>query len=365
MATSQPFTLIGTAASSTWGRQAIGRFLALLVTHTTGADARSGVVGASGDPLKVVAGGGARDLIVKAGAAVLATTSTLGPLPVVIPTQLTVTCDPADGVNPRKDLVILEVDDIGTADSVGNVRIVKGIPASNPQVPSTNWLDPSNPVARPLHNGGWFALGSALVPASSGSGAVTTITDLRPKTAAAGGVIAVPGAYATPSLAADLPPDTVVVDTAAAGGPKLLIRDSGTGLTRSDVPPVGMRRYGKTGLVIPTATPYDLGVLTTPESSFGTAYVGVHANGHDLVVTSSGLYRIDVEVYMENSVTNTFVSLKVDDVVVQTAGVDGQGRVNFGRTGSFSANQRINVAIQHAAGSDRTFSAALTVTRLA
>lgn len=364
MATSQPITLIGTALSSQWNRQAIGRFLSLLVTHTTGAEVRSGVMGAFGDPLKVVSGGG-RDLLVKPGTAVLATTATLGPLPIVVPTQLTVTCDTADGVNPRWDLVIVEVDDLGTADSVGNVRIVKGIPASNPQVPSTNWLDPSNPVARPLHNGGWFRLASCLVPSSGGGGSVTTINDLRPKTASAGGVIPVPGAWATPALAAALPPDTIVLDAAAVGGPKLLSRDSGTGLTRLDVPPIGMRTWAD-AIFVPSGVAYDMGNQPGREhGEFGPAYVALHANGTDVVTSAAGLYQIDVEIYMDTSHASAAISLKVNGTPVITSGIDAQGRANFGKVMGLSAGAVLNLQMSHQAGSERAFVYWFTVTRLA
>jgi hypothetical protein len=89
----------------------------------------------------------------------------------------------ADPTNPRLDLVCATVSDVGTSASNSLVQVITGTPAPSPSAPST----PSYSIP----------LAQVLVPASSST--VSTVTDVRIFTVAAGGVVPVPSPSAVPA----------------------------------------------------------------------------------------------------------------------------------------------------------------------
>lgn len=102
----------------------------------------------------------------------------------MVQTALSVaTSDPA---NPRIDIVIARVYDVGTSSSYCDVEVVTGTPAGTPAAPAT-------PAASLL-------LAQVLVPASSSSVTGGNITDSRTWTAPPGGVIPVASAAAAPAF---------------------------------------------------------------------------------------------------------------------------------------------------------------------
>lgn len=83
----------------------------------------------------------------------------------------------SDPVNPRIDLVCASVDDLGTSSSVTELQVVTGTPAPSPSAPVPSGVT------------GYVPLAQVLVPAGSSSVSGGNITDVRPWTAAQGGVI--------------------------------------------------------------------------------------------------------------------------------------------------------------------------------
>ena len=80
----------------------------------------------------------------------------------------------SDPANPRVDLVVAYVSDVGTSSSFGAVEIITGTPAASPVAPSA----PANSVA----------LAKVTVPANATSIVLGNIADVRTFTAAAGGI---------------------------------------------------------------------------------------------------------------------------------------------------------------------------------
>jgi hypothetical protein len=81
----------------------------------------------------------------------------------------------ADPSNPRTDIVVAAVNDEGTSASSGSVQIITGTPAASPSVPTA----PANSIT----------LAQIAVAAAATSITSANITDLRPYTVAAGGVV--------------------------------------------------------------------------------------------------------------------------------------------------------------------------------
>jgi hypothetical protein len=199
-----------------WDRQAVSAHLGALAAHTTGVQVRGGVIPAVGDPLKLIPTSGL-SFTVKAGDYLLPTAAVDGPVLVSLRSDTVLTSDTA-AANPRIDRVIVEVADVGTTSSTGVVRIVKGVAASSPAVPSTNWTTPGG-AGTALGNGGWAPLGYFTI--GGGASSLGAYTDERVFTAAAGGVVRV----ANWAAAAALPPGTpfVTLDTETPG----LVRAAG------------------------------------------------------------------------------------------------------------------------------------------
>jgi len=181
-------------------RQALG---ALSAQSATALTPRSGVVAAGAAPLAVAPSSG-MVLSVAAGQAMVA-----GWL-VTVDAAETVTI-PAAGVSARWDLVVLRVYNAedGDATSSAAVEVVQGTTTSDPALPSARCL----------------VLARVLVGASVSSINSGNITDRRTYTAAAGGMLRIPGALAaSPS---GLPPGQPVWDEqASAVG---IVNDAGTG----------------------------------------------------------------------------------------------------------------------------------------
>lgn len=86
----------------------------------------------------------------------------------------TLTVATSDPVNPRIDLVVAYVSDVGTSSSFGAVEIITGTPAGSPSAPAA----PANSVP----------LAQVTVPANATSIITGDIADIRTFTAAAGGI---------------------------------------------------------------------------------------------------------------------------------------------------------------------------------
>lgn len=140
-----------------------------------------GVLG-GGNSMKVAPGSGMA-VVVRGGSYVVpSATPTSGAYVATLASQVALTVAPADAVNPRIDLVCAMVTDNGDATSSGSVQIITGTPAVTPVPPAT----PANGLR----------LAWVTVPATSTSVTFGNLTDLRPYTAAAGGIIPMPAASA-------------------------------------------------------------------------------------------------------------------------------------------------------------------------
>lgn len=133
-----------------------------------------GVVGGAG--LAVTAGTG-MSVLVGPGSFVVPNsgTPTAGGYASTLSSQGTLTVQTADPSNPRIDIIVAYVSDVGTSASFGAVEIITGVAAPSPAAPSA----PANSIT----------LAQLSVPAGTSSISSGLITDQRTYTVAAGGVI--------------------------------------------------------------------------------------------------------------------------------------------------------------------------------
>jgi hypothetical protein len=133
-----------------------------------------GVIGGAG--LLVTAAGGVT-VAVEQGHFVVPNTSspTSGAYAATLAQSGTVTLNSADPSNPRIDIVVAVVNDLGTSSSDGQVTFVAGTPSASPSAPAA----PANSIT----------LAQVAVPAAATSVTSGNITDTRPFTCAAGGVL--------------------------------------------------------------------------------------------------------------------------------------------------------------------------------
>lgn len=94
----------------------------------------------------------------------------------------------ADTANPRIDIVVAYVSDVGSSASFSAVEIITGTPAATPSAPSA----PANSLT----------LAQILVPANIVSAAAATITDERTYVVAPGGILPIQNAAAAPAVPA-------------------------------------------------------------------------------------------------------------------------------------------------------------------
>lgn len=137
----------------------------------------SGVIGGAG--LQVSAGG-AMTVAVQPGGYVVQNTGTpaAGGYVSKLAQQATLTVQTADPANPRIDIVVAYVSDVGTSSSSGAVEIITGTAAASPSAPSA----PANSIT----------LAQLTIPAATTTVTSGMITDERPFTTAAGGVLVAP-----------------------------------------------------------------------------------------------------------------------------------------------------------------------------
>jgi hypothetical protein len=102
-------------------------------------------------------------------------TPTAGGYTSTLPTYGRLTVQTADPTNPRIDIIVAYVSDSGSASSFGAVEIITGTAAPSPSAPSA----PANSIT----------LAQLRLPAGSTSVTSGMITDTRPFTVAAGGVL--------------------------------------------------------------------------------------------------------------------------------------------------------------------------------
>jgi len=134
----------------------------------------SGVIGGAG--LQVSAGG-AMTVAVQPGGYVVQNTGTpaAGGYVSKLAQQATLTVQTADPANPRIDIVVAYVSDVGTSSSSGAVEIITGTAAASPSAPSA----PANSIT----------LAQLTIPAATTTVTSGMITDERPFTTAAGGIL--------------------------------------------------------------------------------------------------------------------------------------------------------------------------------
>lgn len=141
----------------------------------------AGVLG-GGNALKVVPGSGMAVLVRGGSFTLPSATPTAGPYTATLASQVTLTIAASDAVNPRIDLVCATVTDNGNSSSFGCVQVITGTPAVSPAAPAT----PANSIR----------LAYVTVPANSTVLTFANLQDLRPYTAASGGIITMPAANA-------------------------------------------------------------------------------------------------------------------------------------------------------------------------
>jgi hypothetical protein len=184
-----------------WDSQAVGLYAAagLMGGSTGGAAKRAGVVPAVGTPLKYILSAGLVGNL-KAGVfAIPAPDTSLGVHFAVLPADFLITHTTAHGSQPRTDLIIVELNDIGTSSSTTKFRLLTGTAgAGTPALPTS------------LGNGAAFTLASVNVPALATT--LGTITDARTFTTGAGGLVPVANAAAVTALPVSTPYHDLATD---------------------------------------------------------------------------------------------------------------------------------------------------------
>lgn len=136
-----------------------------------------GVIGGAGLVLGVGTG---MNITVQPGSFVVpnSTTPTAGGYVSTLPSLATLSVQTADPSNPRIDIVVAFVSDVGSSSSFGAVEIITGTAAATPVAPSA----PANSII----------LGQLTIPA--GTTVITSgmIADKRPFTTATGGILVAP-----------------------------------------------------------------------------------------------------------------------------------------------------------------------------
>lgn len=146
-----------------------------------------GVRDATANPLKVVVATGLSVSVNPGFAQIPGTTATnAGAYSVTVDTAATLTCQTADLVNPRVDLVCMTVTDNGTSSSNAVMQVVTGTPAPSPAAPAL----PSNSIA----------LCNVAVAANATSLSSGNLTDKRPFSVASGGIMPVLNSSQYPSV---------------------------------------------------------------------------------------------------------------------------------------------------------------------
>lgn len=248
---------------------------------------RSGVRPGAGTPLKVTAGGG-MNLSVAAGFATVQGTAAAdqGAYTLGLATSQTVTVTTANATNPRWDLVVAYVSDVGTSSSFGRVEIIAGTPAGSPADPAV----PANALR----------LARVVVGAGVGSISAGNITDLRVFTTAAGGVL--------PALSTETPV-----------GPF-------AGLVRYDTDTKSLRVYDGAAYEAmarrPTVTNYPYDFVSDVTKAPGTS--GTYINYATVNPTRSCVVVVKARVWVRWSGGTGFASMQVESPASTIKGNIGQ-----------------------------------------
>jgi hypothetical protein len=105
----------------------------------------------------------------------------------------TLTCATANGTNPRIDLIVAQIHDLGTSGSFADINIITGTPTAGATLANLNGL-PATPTNS-------IALTCVLVPANASTLVTGDLLDVRPLTVAPGGVLPVNAATQAPAAA--------------------------------------------------------------------------------------------------------------------------------------------------------------------
>lgn len=336
-----------TADPDRFSRQAVGLHLGAPFVKTTGAQVRGGVLGAG---LGYTATSGLNASL-SPGVYLLPTTADIGPVEVVVDAAQTFTHDTAHASQPRSDLIIVEVNDVGTSSSTKKVRILKGTAGSGAP-------DPALPSS--LGNGAAVAIWRVLIPAASST--LSTITDLRTYTGAINAV-RIPDI----SFYSALPEGTVFylndsdrIGVRKAATYEMYARD------------VYMQRVWSRGLAVNVFSGIPSGWGASPTlstyavtgSSIGPDYVTASPSSNEAIrIVEAGAYSIRVATYMEASDSTAYQKLlgvpaepdivrafdaqgRSEIVVPATyiaAGTDLHGEFNYSSGGSRNFVWRIHV----------------------
>jgi hypothetical protein len=144
------------------------------ITSSSTIGLRSGVVGGAG---LFVSPGTGMNVAVQPGSFVVANSSsaTSGGYASTLVSQATLSVAAADPTNPRIDIIVAYVSDVGSSSSFGAVAIITGTAAPSPSAPSA----PANSIT----------LGQLSVPAGTSTITSGLITDQRTFTTTTGGVL--------------------------------------------------------------------------------------------------------------------------------------------------------------------------------
>lgn len=202
-----------------WDSQGVGLYAAGSLLHVSGAAVRGGVIPATGSPLRYTLKAGMVGTLAAGTYVLPAPDPANGVYELHNPVPVDFTHPTSNVSQPRSDLIIAEVADVGTSSSFKKFRLLTG-------TAGVGAPDPTNPTS--LGNGGWVALGRVNIPANAST--LGSITDLRSFTAAAGGAVRVPDVASAAVLPEGTPfyaEDTDTLGWRTAAGTELVHRSSG------------------------------------------------------------------------------------------------------------------------------------------
>lgn len=195
------------------------------------------------------------------------------------PTTQTLTCTTADPTNPRIDIVVVNVNDVGSNSSFAQIEIIAGTPAPSPSAPAT----PSNSLL--LYN--------IAVAANQTTLNTSNFTDNRNWTAFAGGIVRCPNM-------STLPP----------GGNGVIgydvVNNRFFHLSASGAQPMSIQQY-----------PPALASTTTPVNFASNAFqtllsVNFNSDGSDVMITGRW-----TDLYTASATSQVTMRLLIDSVLVQ------------------------------------------------
>lgn len=207
----------------------------------------------------------------------------------------------ADPSNSRIDIIVAYVSDVGSSSSFGAVEIITGMAAASPSAPSA----PANAIT----------LGQVTVPAGATSITSGMISDVRPFTVAAGGVLVAPkGAVTgyTGQIAFDKPSGSFYHN------------DNSSSATQLHVLPWEPVVVKRTSLVGVSGSGSETTVLTTTITTDGYTDIEIFFKCPAISSTtthSGGIMRVEFRMYVDSTEIDTFYSAEANADTLWQAGV--------------------------------------------